>query len=539
MRQTLFSLPYEVAGIPVFGVGLLLALCVFSGLLLTVWVGRRQGWGGDTWTYPPLIVVIAAVVGWLLPRLAEEHGVPIRGYGVVMLLAILAGTGLAAWRARRVGVDPESVIVLCFWGIIPGVAGARVFHIIQYWHLIRRESIYETFVEMIDMTQGGLVVYGALIGGGLGIAAYIYFYKVRPLATLDLITPTLLLGLAIGRIGCVMNGCCYGGLCDNAWQMTFPWGSPAHVHQARHGQTYLHGLKVFVDPHEGDRAGDSALMAGPVIREVQPGSKAEKQGVRPGGEIVRINGHRVDSVADAQRVLLDLYSVDLLVETDPDGPKRDGPLSGRLVHWMVTDPDLDQAVESETEADSLTLRGATFVDGQKGHVLIGAVNPHSWAGRSGRMPGERIREINGRLVRSVAELRRLLVEHESRPWISIGAKEESGSRQTFDWTLPLPRPGSEGVHPTQLYSAINAGLLCLFLLAYAPFRSRDGQVWAAFLTLYAATRFLLEMIRTDEGAFLWGFTISQTVSLAMLTAVSVLWVYILRQPRGTAFPKHE
>lgn len=534
MRQTLFSLPYEVAGIPVFGVGLLLALCVFSGLLLTVWVGRRQGWGGDTWTYPPLILVIAAVVGWLLPRLAEEHGVPIRGYGVVMLLAILAGTGLAAWRASRVGVDPESIIVLCFWGIIPGVVGARVFHIIQYWHLIRRTTLYETFVEMIDMTQGGLVVYGALIGGSLGIGAYIYFYKARPLATLDLITPTLLLGLAIGRLGCLMNGCCYGGLCDNAWQMTFPWGSPAQVHQVRHGQTFLHGLKVFVDPHEGDRADDGPLMAPAVIREVQEGSEAQKQGVRPGGEIVRINGRRVDSVAGVQRVLFDLYSIDLLVETYPDDV-----LSVSDVHWMVSDLDLDEALESETEAGSLTLRGATFVGGQKGYPVINAVNPNSWAGRSGRRVGERIKEINGRPVGSVAELRRLLVEHESRPWISIVTKAESGAGETFDWTLPLPRPASEAVHPTQLYSSINAGLLCLFLLAYAPFRSRDGQVWAAFLTLYAATRFLLEMIRTDEGSFLWGLTISQTVSVVMLAPAVALWFYILRQPPGTAFPKHE
>ena len=110
---------------------------------------------------------------------------------------------------------------------------------------------------------------------------------------------------------------------------------------------------------------------------------------------MRINGRRVDSVAGAQHVLLGLYSVDLLVETAPGTA-----IAGQLVHWKVSDPDIDEA------DDSLTLRGATFVDGQDdraGHVLLGTVNPNSWAGRSGRQPGERIREINGRPVGSAPD----------------------------------------------------------------------------------------------------------------------------------------
>jgi phosphatidylglycerol:prolipoprotein diacylglycerol transferase len=75
------------------------------------------------------------------------------------------------------------------------------------------------------------------------------------------------------------------------------------------------------------------------------------------------------------------------------------------------------------------------------------------------------------------------------------------------------------------------------LLAYYPFRRRDGEVVALLLTLYPISRFLLECIRKDEGGqFGTGLTISQNVSLLMLAGVALLWYYVLRQPRKTAWP---
>ena len=101
-------------------------------------------------------------------------------------------------------------------------------------------------------------------------------------------------------------------------------------------------------------------------------------------------------------------------------------------------------------------------------------------------------------------------------------------------TEPLPAR-SRPVHPTQIYGSINALLICLFLLAYGPFRRRDGEVFALMLTIYPITRFLLEIIRTDEGAVLGtGLTISQNVSLLIILAIVGLWIFVLKQPRGTA-----
>ena len=101
-------------------------------------------------------------------------------------------------------------------------------------------------------------------------------------------------------------------------------------------------------------------------------------------------------------------------------------------------------------------------------------------------------------------------------------------------TLRPSRPErSLRIHPTQVYSAINALLLCLFLLAYYPYRRRDGEVFALMLTLYPIARFLLEIIRVDES----GLSHAQMTSIGFIVGVTAMWFYILRRPLGTVFPK--
>ena len=97
-------------------------------------------------------------------------------------------------------------------------------------------------------------------------------------------------------------------------------------------------------------------------------------------------------------------------------------------------------------------------------------------------------------------------------------------------------PRSEAVHPTQIYSTIDALILCALLLVYDRFRRRDGVLTALMLTIYPLTRFLVERIRTDE-ADIWGtgLHISQNISLGLLVVAICLWVYVLRRPARLAF----
>ncbi len=83
------------------------------------------------------------------------------------------------------------------------------------------------------------------------------------------------------------------------------------------------------------------------------------------------------------------------------------------------------------------------------------------------------------------------------------------------------------IHPTQLYSAIDATLLCLLLLAWTPFCRQHGEIIALTLMLHAISRFLLEVIRIDEASmFGTGLSISQLISVGMLTVGALLWGYL-------------
>jgi phosphatidylglycerol:prolipoprotein diacylglycerol transferase len=409
-------------GVPVFGAGwLLLVWAVFSlGLLL--WLLRRQGWNAETRSYLPLLVIVGALIWFVLPRLEEQpavgppKGLPIRGYGVMLLVAVVAGVGLAIREARRVGLDSETILSLAFYAFLGGILGARLFYIIEYWPQFRRESIAATLAAAINVTEGGLVVYGSLLGG---LATGLWFVRRRrlpPLAMADLIAPSLLLGLALGRIGCLLNGCCHGGVChQEPWGITFPAGSPPYVHQRSLGQ--LHGFRIAKD-----RATGRAM-----VDEVEPQSPAALAGLSRGTVLRSVQGKPADSF-EAARKLLSAAPPELTLETE------------------------------------------------RGRAVI---------------------------------------------------------------TLPGLPERSRPVQPTQIYSAINAALICLLLWSYYPFRRRDGEVFALLLTVYPITRFLLEIIRRDEpGQFGTSLTISQWMSLLLVIAGVVLWVHLLRQPRGTAFPRH-
>ena len=94
------------------------------------------------------------------------------------------------------------------------------------------------------------------------------------------------------------------------------------------------------------------------------------------------------------------------------------------------------------------------------------------------------------------------------------------------------------IHPAQIYSAVDALLLCLFLLAYYPYRRRDGEVFALMVTIHPIARFLQEIIRIDEKAvFNTGLSISQNISLLMLAGAIGLWIYLLQRPRVVVWPR--
>jgi phosphatidylglycerol:prolipoprotein diacylglycerol transferase len=191
-----------------------------------------------------------------------------------------------------------------------------------------------------------------------GTAAFFLYWLLRrfPLGpTLDAVAPALALGIALGRVGCLLNGCCYGDICEEGWGVQFPPGSPAWFNQVT---------------DEYNRPTDRLIA-----------------GVTPA----------------------------MVIEA-----------------------------------------------------------------RQGRVP------------------------------------------QDAPWSRP--------VHPTQLYSAVDACILMILLLAFFPLRRRDGQVMALLMIAYPITRFLIEYLRNDEGAFFASLTISQNISVLILLAGLAYWYRLWRWP---------
>jgi phosphatidylglycerol:prolipoprotein diacylglycerol transferase len=153
--------------------------------------------------------------------------VPVYGYGFMLFIGFTIGGWAAARRARSVGLDGELMWDLALWVFLSGIVGARLFYIVQ-----KRDQVFagvrepaEFFKRVINLPDGGLVFYGGLI---LGIAAFFFFCrrrKLNPLLLADLVVPSVFIGLGFGRIGCLLNGCCYGDRCTLPWAIRFPNGS--------------------------------------------------------------------------------------------------------------------------------------------------------------------------------------------------------------------------------------------------------------------------------------------------------------------------
>ncbi|MDB5350952.1 MAG: prolipoprotein diacylglyceryl transferase [Planctomycetota bacterium] len=249
-------------------------------------------------------------------------------FGVMMLVSLGSALGLASWRAKREKLDPDLIADMAFWVILFGLLGARLSYVWGEWG---KEGM-RTFVDAVAVWRGGIVLYGSILGGVAGFLIYraLRPFPVRP--ALDAIAPALAIGIAFGRIGCFLNGCCYGDRSTLPWSVRFPQKSIPWWDHLNHG-------------------------------------------------------------------------------------------------WI-----------SETAARSLS------------------------------------------------------------------------------------------VHPTQLYSAMDGFLLAALLMAYFPFRRRDGEVMALLMVTLPITRFLIEILRDDDSVFLYAMTIAQAISVIVFLAGLAYWAWLLRQP---------
>ena len=151
---------------------------------------------------------------------------PLHAYATMLSVAFVVGTLLAVREAdkRGVWISPEVGI----WVFLGALLGAKAFYIIQY------QAIGELW-KMFLLWRGGLVYYGGLGGGMAAAWLYVRHNKIAPFFAADVFVPYLALGQAITRVGCFLNGCCWGGVTAMPWGLRFPAGSPIYSYQVEQG----------------------------------------------------------------------------------------------------------------------------------------------------------------------------------------------------------------------------------------------------------------------------------------------------------------
>ena len=153
----------------------------------------------------------------------------------MIALAFLFGLWTATLRARRENISGESIADITLWLMVGAILGARVAYVTTYW---REEFAGQPFSEIFAIWHGGLVFYGGLIGAIITGAIYLRWKKLPLWKTADVLAPSIALGSVFGRIGCLLNGCCYGRACDLPWAIHFPEGHETYPHGVHPTQIY-------------------------------------------------------------------------------------------------------------------------------------------------------------------------------------------------------------------------------------------------------------------------------------------------------------
>jgi phosphatidylglycerol:prolipoprotein diacylglycerol transferase len=212
------------------------------------------------------------------------HVVPIYGFGMMLFITFLVTTWLAARRARQEGIAPQYLQDLAIWIFVGGIVGARVVYMVQYG---------QDPLDFFKIWQGGLVFYGSAIGGVAGyLLAYFLVIRKHGLSTwklADIIAPSVAVGLLLGRVGCLLNGCCYGNVaCTHCPGVSYPLSAPARYMLVRAGYQTAAGFTLV---NKDSR--DSATVAA-----VEPGSPASQHGLRAGDVIIQANDRPIHVAAD-------------------------------------------------------------------------------------------------------------------------------------------------------------------------------------------------------------------------------------------------
>ena len=176
--------------------------------------------------------------------------ISVRWYGIFIALAIVWLVGWMAWQVKRgARVSYDTIINAALVGIPSGIIVSRLIHVIDNIVVAKLHPELALIGQVIDYTQypgqiiggGGQTAYGAILGASLGVWIFTRISKVQYGYFFDLLAPGVAVAQGvIGRIGCTLNGCCYGTACSVPWGTT--WTHPGSLGPAN---TAVHPTQVY------------------------------------------------------------------------------------------------------------------------------------------------------------------------------------------------------------------------------------------------------------------------------------------------------
>ena len=222
MRPILVNIPAKL----LFVAALALALGAFLRDVI-----RRRRDKTVPWSSTPLYGLIGAELligfksGSWVPSAAgfaqAWTPVPIYAYGVMLGTSLVVGWFIAMTLAKKDGIDQQEAGTIYMWTAVWSIVGSRLLYVIT------NIDEFDSVTQVVMVNRGGLVAYGGMIGGFL---ASVYCCRKRGIPLLlwaDVAAPSVVLGTAITRVGCLLFGCDFGGRSNLPWAIRFPQHSPA------------------------------------------------------------------------------------------------------------------------------------------------------------------------------------------------------------------------------------------------------------------------------------------------------------------------
>jgi len=178
------------------------------------------------------------------PVIFEIGRFKLHSYGLMVFLAFAFGVWLGTVRAKKVGIEPGKVIDLTMWILVSSLIGARLTYVLT--HL---DEFGGRWIDVVNPFQsdGTIGIAGLVILGGVVLAVPVSWYYLKrqkiPFSKMaDVMIPSLAFGIAIGRVGCLLNGCCFGLPTELPWGMVFP--ETCYAGSVFHDQ-HIHPTQIY------------------------------------------------------------------------------------------------------------------------------------------------------------------------------------------------------------------------------------------------------------------------------------------------------